>query len=116
MRRNCPDNGGVIWFTPRASLLLLDEPRHETSQLHQIGQAKQQATPADDDLWIGCDDVGPGPRHRADVIIVDSQQEPRPVAVVSLADAFELLSAERVKRVGHAHKARTHLRRACSSS
>jgi hypothetical protein len=26
-----------------------------------------------------------------------------------------LPSAERVKRVGHAHKARAHMRRACSS-
>jgi hypothetical protein len=50
------------------------------------------------------------------VVVVLAQQEPRPVPVVSLADADELPSAERVKWVGHAHKARARVRTACSSS
>ena len=66
----------------------------------EIINTERRATRADDDLRIGCDNVRPLRRHRADVIFVDAQQEPRPVAVVPLADADELPSAERVERDG----------------
>ncbi|XXY36390.1 hypothetical protein WMF04_37560 [Sorangium sp. So ce260] len=106
---------GVIPFTRLSPALLLDEVRYQAGKLQEIGYPEQRAALADDDLWIGRDYVGPLPRHRADVLLVDAPQEPRPVPVVPLAHADELPSAERVERVRHAHKARARERRACSS-
>lgn len=106
---------GVISFTRLSPALLVDEARYQASKLEEVGYPEQRAALAEDDLWIGPDGVGPLLRHRADVILVDAQQEPRPVPVVPLADADELPPAEWVERVGHAHKALTCVRRACSS-
>jgi hypothetical protein len=96
-------------------MFLFDEARHQRGQLHQIRDSEQRPALADGDLWIRRREVGPRPRHRANVIRVDLQQETPPVPVVPFADADQLLSAERVERVGHAHKARVYVRRACSS-
>jgi hypothetical protein len=105
----------VISLTIAGPALLLDEARHQVGKLQEIGNPNKRATLADDGLWIGCDDVGPLPRHRANVILVDAQEEPRPVPVIPLADADELPSAKGMERVGHAHKARPRVRRTCSS-
>jgi len=107
--------GGVIQLTLCGPTLPFDEARHQIGKLQEIGKPDQRTTFADDDLWVGRDDVGPLPRHRADVILVDAQQQPHPVPVVPLAYADELPSAERVEGVGHPHKARARVRRACSS-
>jgi hypothetical protein len=114
-RRSLPYSSGVICFTRPDPALLFDEARHQVGKLQEISYPEQRATLAEDDLWIGCDDIGPVPRHRADVILVHAKQEPRPVPVVTLADADKLPSAKRVERVDHAHKARARVRRACSS-
>jgi hypothetical protein len=106
---------GIILFTRLSPALLLDEVRHQVGKLQEIGHAEHPAALADDDLGIGCDGVGPLPRDGAHMLLVDAQQEPRPVPVVPLADADELPSAERVERVGHLHKARGRVRRSCSS-
>lgn len=106
---------GIVPITPIGPALLFDEPRYEVGKVQQITNSEQRATLADHDLWIGCDHIGPLPWHRADVVVVHAQQEPRPVPVVSLADADELPSAERVKWVGHAYKVRARVRKACSS-
>jgi hypothetical protein len=115
MRHHCLYTCGILSFTLVGPGLLLDEPRYQVGKLQQISHSKRRATLADHDLWIGCEHIGPLPWHRADVVIVHAQQEPRPVPVVSLADADELPSAERMKWVGHPHKARVRVRRACSS-
>jgi hypothetical protein len=115
MRHIWPYIRGIILFAQLSPALLFDEARHQAGKLQEIGYPEHPAAPADDDLWIGCDDVGPLPRHRADVVVVDAQQEPRSVPIVPLADADELPSAEGVERVGYAHKARACVRRACSS-
>ena len=96
-------------------MLLFDEARHQVGEREEISNPEHRAALAKDDLWIGRDDVGPLPRYRAEVLLVDAQQEPRPVPVVPLANADKLPSAERVERVGHAHKTRGRVRRACSS-
>lgn len=106
---------GVISFTRLSPALLLEEMRHQAGKLQEIGYAEQRTTLTDDDLWIGRHDVGPLPRHRADALLVEAQQEPRPVPVVPLAHADEQPSAQRVERVRHAHKARTCGRRTRSS-
>lgn len=114
-RQKFPYARGIICLTLRRPAPLFDEARHQVGKLQEISNSEHRAPLANDDLGIGCDDVGPLPRHRADVLLIDTQQEPRPVPVVALADAEELLSAERVERVGYAHKARTCVRRARSS-
>ena len=111
-RHSLPYTCDIIRFTLAGLPLLADEVRYQVRKSQEIGNPDQRATLADDDLWIGCDDVGPLPRHRADVILADAQKQPRPVPVVALADADELPSAERVERVGHAHKTRARVRRA----
>lgn len=115
MRHSSPYTRGVIIFTGMASTLLLDEPPHQLGKLQEIGNAERPAPLADDDLWIGCNDVGPLPWHRADVVLIGTEQKPCPVSVVPLADADELSSVERVEWMGHAHKTCTWIRRACSS-
>ena len=96
-------------------MLLFDEAPHQLGKLQQIGHPEQPAASTDDDLWIGCDDVGPLRWHRGDVVLVDTEQKPCSVPVVPLANTDELPSVERVEWVGHAHKARSLIRRACSS-
>lgn len=115
-RRNLANTDGVICITFPGAAFRSDEARHQVRELHQIGRAKQRARPAEDDLRIGRDDVSPPRWHRADVIVVDTKKQPRAVAVVPLADADELPSAERVKGMRDAHKARPQIRRASSSS
>jgi len=115
MRHIWPYIRGIIPFAQLSPALLFDEARYQVGKLQEIGHPEHRAALAEDDIWIGCDDVGPLPRHRANVILADAQQEPSPVPVAPLTDADELPSAERVERVGHAHKARACVRRACSS-
>ena len=106
---------GILSLTLADLAFPFDEPRYQVSKLQQISDSEQRATLTDDDRWIGCNHVGPLPWHRVHVVFVHAQQEPRPVPVVSLADADELPSAERVKWVSHAHKARARVWRGCSS-
>lgn len=106
---------GVICLTPEGLPLLLQKTRHKVGELNEISDLKRRPTLAQDDLRVGRDNVGPLRRHRADAIVVGAQQQPLPVAIVAFADADELSSAERVKRVDNAHKALTCVRRACSS-
>ncbi len=114
MRQIWPYIRGIISFARMSSALLLDEARHQAGKLQKIGHPEHRAALAEDDLWSGCHDVGPLLRHRANVILVDAQQESSPVPVVPLADADKLLAGKRVERVGHAHKARTRERGASS--
>jgi hypothetical protein len=51
----------------------------------------------DDDFRIQADKIGPLRRNRPDGGVVGLQQEPLAVTVVSLANARELLSAQRVE-------------------
>lgn len=112
MRRNTAYRRGVFCFT-RPGALRCDEPRHQTGKLQEICEPQGRAAFPDHDFGIGRDDVCPLPRHRANALAVDAQQEARAVPVVPLADADELPSAERVERVRHAHKTRCCARRAC---
>ena len=105
---------GIFCLTRPEPTLLSDESRHQVGQLQKICDANERPALADDDLWVGCDDVRPLPRHRAHAFIVDAQQEPRAVPVVPLTDADELLAAERVERVRHAYKTCRRVGRACN--
>jgi len=61
---------GIILLTLRSSAILVDEARHQLGELQEVGNPDQRAPPTNDDLRIGCDDLGPLPRHRANVIVV----------------------------------------------
>jgi hypothetical protein len=95
-------------------MLLADESRHEVGELQKICDADERSGLADDDIWVGRDDVRPLPRHRAHAFFVGAQQKPRAIAIVPLAYADELSPAERVKRVRHPHKTRRCTGRACN--
>lgn len=107
---------GIITITRRPSVSLLHQPRYQFGEFDEIRNHAQRAASANDNLRIRCNQVGPLLRHRANLILVDAQQEPCPVPVVPLADADELPPAERVEWVGHAHKARVRVRDACIPS
>ncbi len=106
---------GIVCLTPIGPSFPFDEARHQVGELQQIDDPEWRATLAKDDLRVGRDEVGPRPRHRADVLLVDPQQEPGTVPIVSLTDADKLPSVERVEGVHHADKARARVRKACSS-
>jgi hypothetical protein len=72
-RRSFTDTCGVFCLTFLGRVLLSHVSLHQFGKLQEIGQPEQRTTPADDHLWIGGDDVGPLPRYRADVIVVDAQ-------------------------------------------
>jgi hypothetical protein len=63
---------GIVLLTRLSPALLLDEARHQVGKLQEIGHPEHPAALAHDDIGIGCDGVGPLPRHRADVIVVDA--------------------------------------------
>src|SRR5262245_49639586 len=72
MRHIWPYICGIISFAQMSSVLLFDEARHQAGKLQQIGHPEHRPTFTEDDLGIGGDDVGPLPRHREDVILVDA--------------------------------------------
>lgn len=105
---------GVIPLTMYRAVL--HKPGDHFGEPHEIRHPEKRAPSTDDELRVGRNDIGPLPRHRAHAFVVHAEQEPRPVPVVALADADKLLSAQRVEGMGHQHKARACVRRACSSS
>jgi hypothetical protein len=114
LRRSWAHTCGILCFTVPNTTLLANEVLHQLSECQKILYPDQRASLPNDHLWIGSDEVGPLPRHRAYAIRTDAQQEPHSIPVIPLAGADELLSAERVKRVRHAHKTRRCVRRACN--
>jgi hypothetical protein len=115
LRHIGPYMRGIISFAWMSPLLLVDEARYQAGKLQEIGHPEHRVALAEDYLWSGRHDVGPLPRHQANVILVDAQHESSPVPVVPFTQADELPPGERVERVGHAHKARSCERRDCSS-
>lgn len=81
-----------------------NETSNELGEFHQVPDAKQSASFADHDLWIRGDAVCPPSGNGADVIVIEFQQEMSAAAVVPLADAHELLSAERMEWMGYTDK------------
>ena len=79
---------------------------NQPSQIHEISGAEKGAAPSSDDLRIGSDQIGPLQRNGANRIIIHLQEQVRPIAVVSLGNAQELLAAERMERMQDAHKPR----------
>jgi hypothetical protein len=103
----------MISFPLERSSRLPHESLHEVGERQQVGEPHEGAPLAEDDLWVRLDDVRPARRHRANAVLLDAQQEPLAVAVEALREADELSSVERVERVGHAHKTRRCVGRAC---
>lgn len=111
LRRNLPVVCGIISFTTAPT----GEPRNHVGEFEQIVPPEHRTSLADDGRRIVLHDVGPLRRHRANVLIVDLEQQPLPVAVVPLAHTDKLPSAERVEWMRHSHKTCDDARRASNS-
>jgi hypothetical protein len=79
---------------------------YQPSQLRQISGADDGTVSAPDALGIGSDQIGPLQRNGANRIIIHLQEQVRPIAVVSLGNTQELLTAERMERMQDPHKPR----------
>lgn len=82
------------------------EPFYESSEFHQVRHPQKRPLLAHHDLRIRGHKVRPLRGNRANGLTINLQQKPPAVAVVPLAQARELLSAEGMERMGHPHKAR----------
>ena len=63
---------GIIPFARLSPAFLGDKARDHVGKLEEIGHSEHPAALAENDLWIGCDHVGPLPRYRADALLVDA--------------------------------------------
>ncbi len=63
---------GVFCLTPAGPRLLSAESRHQLGERQKICDPKERTSLANYDLWVGRDDVGPVPWHRAHTILVDA--------------------------------------------
>jgi hypothetical protein len=91
------------------------EARDQLRELHQVGDSEERSALPDGDFGIRNDGVRPLRWDGADGLGIDLQEEPLAVPIVPLGDAGELPPAERVERVGHAHKTRGSIRSICIS-
>ncbi len=80
------------------------ETSYQPFELQQVRNAEQRASLTQDYLGIGRYAVSPLWRNRADRRLVDPQEEPLAVPVVSHSHAEQPVFAERVEWVGHADK------------
>ena len=79
------------------------EASYQSSEFHQVHNAEQCAPLAHDDLRVRGDEVCPLRCNGANGLIIDPQEEPHAVPVVSLTHAGELLSAEWMERVRYTY-------------
>jgi hypothetical protein len=82
------------------------EASYQSSEFHQVGDKEQRTPRTHDDLRIRRNEVRPLRWNGANSLGINLQQQPLAVPVVPRADAGELLPAERVERMRHAHKTR----------
>ena len=75
-----------------------------------------RAARSENALRVGGSDVCPLRWNRADLLVVDLQDEPLAVAIVSLAYASKPSTAQRMERMGDEHKLGRYDRRASISS
>jgi hypothetical protein len=80
---------------------------YQPSQIYEISGAEKGAASAPDDFRLGSDQIRPLQRNGANRIIAHLQEQMRPIAVVSLGNAQELLAAERMERMQDPHKPRS---------
>ena len=106
---------GIIVLTIAAYLLLhlicrlrrtvSTELRDEPCEFHQVCDAKEGATLADDHLRLRSDEVRPLRGNGANDAGADLQQEAGAVSVIPLTDTEELSPAEWMERMRYPHKA-----------
>ena len=78
---------------------------YESNKFHQIPDAEERTVPAYDDFWVRSNQVRPLRRNRTYGFVIDPQQEAFSIAVVPLAHAGELFSAEWMEWVRDTYKA-----------
>jgi hypothetical protein len=93
---------------------MLAEPIYQAFEFQQIRHAEERTILAYDDLGIGSNEIRPVRRNRAHRDIIDPEQETSSVTVVSLAHASDLPAAERMERMGDAHKTHRWDRSTCT--
>lgn len=76
----------------------------QAGELHQVGHAEQSPLPAQDDLRIGCDNIRPLRRNRANCPIIHLEQQRHTEAVIPVAYAGQLAPAEGMERMRHTYK------------
>jgi hypothetical protein len=91
------------------------EACNKSRKFHQIRNTQVRTPVAHHKIRVGDHLVGPLWRNRANGTIIDLENDPFPIAVVSFRYANELTSAERVKGVGYAYKVRGRDRNICIS-
>jgi hypothetical protein len=79
---------------------------YQPSQVQEISGAEKGAASAPDDLRLGNHQIRPLQRNGANCITMHLQEQMRSIPVVSLCNAQEPLSAERMERMQDAHKPR----------
>jgi len=80
------------------------EAVNEPCEFQQIRYAEESAARAEDNFWIGGNEVRPLLGNGAGDGTINLQQDPCSVAAVSLTDAEKLASAEWVERMGYLYK------------
>jgi hypothetical protein len=80
------------------------EPIHEMGKFKQVRYAEKCSLPAHNHLGIGGNNVRPLWPNRDNCTVIGLQQQGRPIAVVSLAYARQLLPAQWMKWMRYQHK------------
>jgi len=91
-----------IRFTLRH--IIPPKPIYQASKFQQIHHAEWRPPLTHDDLGVRSDQIRPLWRNRANRSILGLKQQSRPIAVVALAHANQLLTAKRMERMGHLDK------------
>ena len=89
------------------------EAGYHSCESCQILDTEERTPIADNDLRIPGDGICPLRRNRAEGVIVNPQQEPPSVPVVSLSHADQLLAAEWMERMRYPDKMRPRDRTTC---
>jgi hypothetical protein len=101
------------WLYASSDVSTPAEPLHQSPELHPVRHAEQRALLAHDHLRIWRNEVSPLRRNGADALAIDLQEQASSRAVVPLAHANQLLSAQGVKRMRDPHKVRRWNRNIC---
>lgn len=72
----------------------------------QISEEEKGPSRTHDGLRLGCNQVGPLPGNRTDLVLTDPQEDPPSIAVVPLAHADQPATAQGMERVGYQDKLR----------
>ena len=82
-------------------------------EFQQVSYAEQRPLPAQDDLGIRYNNVGPLRWNRANRPVIHLEEQRHAVAVIPVANAGQLPAAKRMERMRHTHKTGGCVRNRC---